>query len=149
MWCVYSPPPSSSCVVLELVRFGSTSSDAHTNYSTRVCDVCVSVCVSVSAYYTTVVCAIVASACVSAGYQKRKAVRGRVQGNGARYTRWLPTARNARVCTHAHHSGGGGGDPDTVVVLRRHLARTRSLVAGDLVARSRLAGVFPTTAAAR
>jgi len=44
MWCVYSPPPSSSCVVLELVRFGSTSSDAHTNYSTRVCE-CVSQCV--------------------------------------------------------------------------------------------------------
>lgn len=52
----------------------------------------------------------------------------RVFGNRARYTRWLPTARNARA--HARGAPVRNGAPDAVDVPRRHLARTCSLVVG-------------------
>lgn len=44
MVCIFTAAVVVVCSDLELVRFGSTSSDAHTKYSSRVCE-CVRQCV--------------------------------------------------------------------------------------------------------
>jgi len=68
----------------------------------------------------------------------------RVFGNRARYTRWLPTARNARA--HARGELTRCRASDVVDVPRRHLARTCSLVAGTEWLRC--FGISPITTAA-